>query len=454
MQDSDSDPASANGGDVFILDDLPPNCTVGCDTASLNSARPFPGFRDIPAGAHLIWVTPSESASARSGYWIYTPEKQPRHVYVKQWDKFTEVLGDPAGQPDDDDEREPSRSLLLAKTEQRSFGHLFPYNLGSTAGSSSSSSQQRQQQQQQQQRLSEEEDGDTSGLLGNQNIWYQLTLAISPKLLSRITGSQAKADPFAWHVTTTDGLAGESGLAAEEANLYASESSQQLRFTFPMGARLINPDATGAERTTQALDPTRWILDKLETRSGEYELTDLVGEFQFAFLVGMHLGNLSCLEQWFFLATRLVFRSFHLAVDRPQLARNLVQTFHAQLLYNERYLQENVLELMPDHARRLRLTLTTYKARLDEKISELGDRCTPDQQSVGIAFSSLESWLGRLGWDLKGDYVRSGNVMLEDGEMVEAEMSDFEDEDERGEFAPVIVEMDNGKETGLLSWDL
>jgi A1 cistron-splicing factor AAR2 len=142
-----------------------------------------------------------------------------------------------------------------------------------------------------------------------------------------------------------------------------------------------------------------------------------------------------------------------LVVEKPQLARSLVQTFHAQLLYNGRYLQEDVLGMMPEHAHKLQKALITYKARLDERLLALGDQCTPDQCAVGVAFSSLESWLWTLGWDLRGEYLRSGNVMLEDGEIVQAELSDFEDEDERGEFAPTVVEMQDGREAGLLSWN-
>ncbi|KAJ8123816.1 hypothetical protein ONZ43_g320 [Nemania bipapillata] len=358
--DTSSNPSFVSSGDAFILDDLPANFTVGCDATSFNSTQPFPGFRDIPPGVHLIWVAPSESTSSRNGYWICTPERddtQLGQIYVKQWDKFNEVL---------------------CGTDSRAMETL------------------------QDQRL-------------EQNV------------------------------------AGEV-IVAEEAQLYTSETSR-LRFTFPMDARLINPAARGAERTRQALDPTGWIIDKLESPDCDYRPEDLTGEFQFAFLVGMHLGNFSCLEQWFFLATQLIFRSFSLAVDRPQQARDLIQTFHAQLLYNDRYLQGDVFDLMPEHARKLRLALTTYKTHLDEKLLALGTLCSPDQNAVSIAFSSLESWLRQLGWDLRGEYVRSGNVMLEDGEMVQAELSDFEDEDERGEFAPTIVEVENGREAGLLSWD-
>ncbi|KAI3337291.1 hypothetical protein HD806DRAFT_476213 [Xylariaceae sp. AK1471] len=429
MENPTSTPACVSGGDVFILDDLPANFTIGCDTTSFNSTQSFPGFRDIPPGVHLIWVAPSESTSSRSGYWIYTPEKdptQPGHVYVKQWDKFNEVLGDPASQAEERFQKERLEQI---------FGTLSPYHLRAASTESSHKLALTQ--------------GDDSplDLLGDKNIWYQLTFAIHPALLNRVTSQTRNT----WHVTTMDSVAGETGLAGE-AQLYASGASH-LRFTFPMDVRLIDPEATGADRTRQALDPTRWIINRLECPDGDHQPDDLIGEFQFAFLAGMHLGNQSCLEQWFFLATRVIFRSFGLTIDKPQLARNLIQTFHAQLLYNDRYLQGDVLELMPQHARKLQLALTTYKARLDETLLALGDLCTPDQHSVGVAFSSLESWLWRLGWDLRGEYVRSGNVMLEDGEIVQAELSDFEDEDERGEFAPTVVEMENGREAGLLSWD-
>ncbi|KAI3343971.1 A1 cistron-splicing factor [Ustulina deusta] len=432
MEDSDvsSQPPFLSGGDVFILHDLPANFTVGCDATSFNSAQPFPGFRDIPAGVHLIWVAPSESTSSRSGYFICTAERhetQPGHVYVKQWDAYNEVLRDPANQTE-----EPFQN----KRPEQIFAHLSPYHLRAATTASS------------QNLASSRGDDNPPGLLGDQNIWYQLTFAIRPDLLNRVIGLAQHT----WHVTTTDGVAGDTG-SAEEAQLYASGTSH-LCFTFPMNARLINPEATGAERTCQALDPTGWIIDKLESPNDSHQPEDLTGEFQFAFLVGMHLGNFSCLEQWFFLATRLIFRSYSLTVDRPQQARNLIQTFHAQLLYNERYLQGDALELMPEHARKLKLALTIYKTRLGEKLQALGDLCTPDQHAVGMAFSSLESWLWRLGWDLKAEYLRSGNVMLEDGEMVHAELSDFEDEDERGEFAPTVVEIENGTEAGLLSWDV
>ncbi|KAI5928694.1 hypothetical protein F4810DRAFT_19647 [Camillea tinctor] len=438
-KDADSH-AFLKSGDVFILDDLPASFTVGCDTISFTTTKSFPGFRDIPPGPHLIWVASSESTSSRSAYWLFTPEKAPSSlgsVYVKQWDKFNEVLNDPASQAEERFQKEGLDQI---------FGDLSPYQFRAATSQPAQASRPNQ------------EADPLPDFLTNTAIWYQLTFAIKPGLLDRITGH---TNVSTWPATSTDRVVGEITLA-EEARLYANGPSQ-LRFLFPMDARLINPSAEGAERTRQALDPSSWVLNKLKSSASTSTSTlisnvqaaddELVGELQFAFLTGMHIGNFSCLEQWWFFATHIVFRSYDLATDRPRLARHLIQTIHAQLVYNDRYLEGDILEMMPENARKLQKAMVTYKARLDEKLLALGDRCDPDQHSVGVAFSSLEAWLWRLGWDLRGEYVRSGNIMLEDGEIVQAELSDFEDEDERGEFAPVVVEMQDGKETGLVSWD-
>jgi len=455
-----------HSGDVFILDDLPADFTIGCDSVSFRSAEPCRGFRDIPPGPHFIWVSPLESTSSRCGYWIYTPEKkpgkkdsEPGQVYIKQWTNFNEALDEPT-------------SLAEARFQQQqlaqTYNSLLPFLLrqpgngiaaSTTATTLFSSPAQQQQQQQQQLVLSQNGRSSSSSnrpadRLTNENMWYQLTSAITPGVLNRITGKEQKS----WRVTTMDGVAGDASMASE-ARLYGTfGAASELRFIFPMDALLINPSATGTERTRQALDPTGWVIRKLEgggsrhnndDRDLQLQLDDLVGEFQFAFLTGMHLGNQACIDQWFFLTTRLVLRSFDLITQRPRLARALLQTLHAQLLYHEQYLSGDVLfDLVRDSRHRLRVALITYRSRLDEKLRGLRVRFSSELEAVRTAFTSLESYLKKIGWDLESSYVRSGNVMLEDGEVVELGLDDFEDEDERGEFAPAVVHLEDGRETG------
>ncbi|KAI1777680.1 AAR2 protein-domain-containing protein [Hypoxylon cercidicola] len=433
------------GGDVLLLDDLPAGFTVGCDAASFGtspSQPPFPGFRDVPAGAHLFWVSPSESSSARTGCWIVTPPRGPREpasVYVKQWDAYDEVLGEPATHAEERFQKERLRQVFDGLLPSQQIQPRPPLSPRSA-------------------RTAPDGDGLPPFLdEGGTSIWSQLTAAIHPALLDRIAGKPpgTTARGNGWQVTTSDRVAGEPTLA-REARLYGGDAQPPLRFTFAMDALLVSPAATGERRTRQALDPTEYILEALETRPNPFSSSDLVGELSFAFLTGTHLGNHSLLEQWWFYLTRVVFRSYALAAQRPRLARSLIQAFHAQLVYDELHLAgASVLETFPEHARALEHALVTYRGRLDELLLlGDGDGAPPAQRAVGAAFAALEAWLSRKGWDLRADYVRAGGLMLEDGEVVEAELSDFEDEDERGEFAPALVELDEfGRETGLVSWN-
>ena len=55
---------------------------------------------------------------------------------------------------------------------------------------------------------------------------------------------------------------------------------------------------------------------------------------------------------------------------------------------------------------------------------------------------TLEGWLKEeLGWELNDNFVRRGLLELEDGEQVEVEAGEMEEEDERGEFAPLVVDL-------------
>ncbi|KAK6189264.1 hypothetical protein LQW54_013452 [Pestalotiopsis sp. IQ-011] len=419
---ADKDSDMLQGGDVLILDDLPATFTVGCDTISFSTTQQFLGFRDIPPGAHLIWVSPLESTSSRSGYWITTPEKEanrPGKVYVKQWDKFNEILSEPASQAEERIQKDRLGQI---------FAKLAPYQFKASTSALAPAD-------------STANADPLPSFLSNTTIWQQLTSAIGPQLLNRLSGGNKDA----WAVGTSDRIAGETSLP-EEAGLYPT-SSAPLAFSFPMNQRLFDPAAAGSERTQQALDPTPWVLSRIDDED------TLLGELQFAYLTGMHLGNYSCLEQWWHYTTMVIFRSYQLATHRPALVSRLIQTVHAQLVYNERYLEGAlILDSSPEQARRLQRGLTVYKSRLNEQLISATNEVTPEQAAVGEAFSALESWLWRLGWDLRGDYVRSGKVMLEDGEVIDAELSDFESEDERGEFAAVVVDIDeNGRPTDFVS---
>ncbi|CAI4219064.1 unnamed protein product [Parascedosporium putredinis] len=324
----------------------------------------------------------------RTGFWFFTEPTDAIHVV--QWDRFNEVLGEPASQTE----------IRIQKDNISSTYHELPsYFSLPTAG--------QKKNEDAQQRIDD---------LKEKGIWRRLTSHVTAARLRRITGRQSGP--------------------CQTDKTYSIE-------------------AIGSARTQQAVDSTAYLESVLNDTS-ESSLTDedIVGEVQIAFLVGMHLGNESCILQWWHMVLRILLRAFTLVVTKPQLSRLFIQTLTAQLSYNNTHLDGSILDYGVDSSRDLRLALTIYKRRLDEQLLALNGDATNEQVAVGKAFLELESLAWKLGWDLRADYVRSGKVMLEDGEQVDLDMDEFEAEDERGEFAAVVVEMDDhGRPKDMISWE-
>lgn len=290
--------------------------------------------------------------------------------------------------------------------------------------------------------------------------------------------------------------------------------SAGLNFLFARDGVTFDAAAVGRRRTETAVDATYYVLSVLDRDTTTMTTTpaDLVFELQVSFLTAVHLGNAACLAQWWHLVLRVVLRAHALCVARPTLCRDLVETVAAQLEYCDRWVAggggggsegddangaaarggADALDWLwmggdldgvggarrgggggANNKERLREALVVYKRRLSDYLiptsrggssagsdsddasrSSSSGRPTQEQASVGRAFSRLEAFLWRWDWDLRGAYVRAGPVMLEDGDVVEVETSELEAEDERGEYAAVVVQVDErGREVGLVSWD-
>ncbi|KAF6812788.1 AAR2 domain containing protein [Colletotrichum sojae] len=412
---------SLGGGDILLIMDLPTSITVGYDSVSF-TAREFVGVRDIPPGPHFFWVSETEASTTRCGFWILSTSSDT--IHVMQWDKFNEVIGEPASQAEARFQKDKIRDI---------YPKLAPYQFRALNANFKPSESQ-----------SASPDPEFAS---STNIWQQLTNAISAGLLSRITARQAGD----WAVHTSDRVKGSLMLPAEvelEKKVPNVVASTELNFTFSQAAKTYDVTSVGSARTEKAVDATAYLL------SAGIAEADVVGELQFAFIVGMHLGNESCIQQWWHMVVSLVLKAYALPVRRPQLARSLLQTITAQLVYNERYLDGSIFDYGPSYKDELRMALIIYKRRLNESLLALNSRATDEQAAVGHSFSDLEMWAWKFGWDIRGDYIRKGKTMLEDGEEVEVELEDLEAEDERGEFAAVVVELDeSGKQKDLVSWD-
>ncbi|OAA57242.1 AAR2 family protein [Cordyceps fumosorosea ARSEF 2679] len=302
---------------------------------------------------------------------------------------------------------------------------------------------------------------DEARTAGGERTWGQLTSAITAELLSRVTGQRPLPQQSAvWHMSTTDRVRGEPPPSAAELAMERQIAGtggppppppRELRFSLDQHAKTYSAARLGADRTRDATDATSYLLSALD---GDVTEADLVGEMQLAFLAGAHLGSDACIAQWFHASARLFLRAHALPRLRPSLAAAWLRALAAQLAHGGTRLEVPLGEMLGEaRARELRLALIVYKRRLqEEEEEEQGE----GMMEVVMAFAGVEAAVAGEGWDwdLGAEYVRRGRVVMEDGEEVELEMDELQAEDERGEWAPEVVELDeHGREKGLISWN-
>lgn len=470
-------------GDVFLILDLPANSTVGCDARALGTATSgFQGIRDFPPGAHFIWIS-VPNAMSRCGYWfVTTPSAGAGEVRVKQWDRFNEVLVEPATNFETRDHRANIAAL---------YPQLVPYAFAGADAATSAAQPTATAQ------VSGEDEAEH---------WQRLTSCISPQLLERVVGGEtspsaaaaaaaAAAATHEWLVDTSDSAAGDAGFPQTRTSLHQTlvGGAGELHFLFPEGdvdLHAVAAAAAGANAVPDTSDDIVRLVDTPETGVAD---ADLVGEMQLAFLTGLHLGNLACVEHWWHLVLRIVLRAHRLVLSRPGLARALVGLLRAQLVYDEQYVapsgpasgfeddgppreyggpggggggggSTSILDMVPGNRRRLREALTLYKRRMDETLLPGTDdgrpggrrEITDEQAGVGRTFAELEAWCWRFGWDLRTDYVgeRRAKRHLRGGKGGFEDEGDGMDHAEDDEYRPVIVDLDErGREVGLVSFD-
>lgn len=411
---------SMGGGDVVIILDLPDIFQVGYDCVSF-TAKHFGGMRDIPPGPHFFWVAHPEGISTRCGVWLVSTGDS--RVHVLQWDKYNETLG-----------KSTNAEARVQVDNVASIHHqLVSYN-----DPSSSYGNAGHQAPGVQPNINPE---------ANERIWARLTDCITESVLNRILGQQ-HGD---WFIHTGDRVKGAAVMAAEvELDKRISNSylqGREINFTFSQLSKTYSMSHVGADRTQDAMDSTSYILSMLYDPALGLTDQDIVGEYQFAYITGTHLGNDSCVQQWWHMLVKLILQAYSLPIRNAPFTEALLRTTAAQISHNLDFLDTSIFDYSESQTRELRLALIVYKRRLEE---------IPHSTSTALALRQIEAVVVRspLEWDLDGDsYVRRGKVMTDDGEELDVEVADLQAEDERGEWAPEIVELDeSGKQKGLVSW--
>lgn len=462
-------PLSISPSPTILLPNLPAKTFVGIDLITFSSTPNFHGIRDLPEGWHFLYTGATESSSLRSGGWFHvgefdagawlnggfdrallahrSPQVPDTTVFIWKWNAETETLVPLKG--DDDTERQEimRRKANLGAVFQS--GGLFRYR-------SRMASQSRAEG-------GGAERGDGGDDEGRRE-WRMLTDRISPSLLSRILGSpEVDADGRPrWTVTsastasrdadnipglsrTGHGCGGDGDDDTESANKHPWEQEMELSFLPVNLQRTWREGAIGRERTEAAQDRS-WALGDLihrfsgttaELAKGDDRLgeTQILGELQFTFLMVLTMMNYSCLQQWKRLLN-LILTCRNAIRARESFMADAIRLLLRQMKRCDD-VEGGLFDMDGDEGGEfLRKLLTKFKLHVDDVIGET-------DSMVKNELEDLENWVkNEYNWELRREaIVRRGMVRLEDGEEVELEINDGDEDDETGEYAPVVVDL-------------
>lgn len=384
-----------------LLLNLPEKAFCGIDLLSFTTSPRFHGVKHLPPGFHLVFCGVNSSFSLRSGAWFHVKEEIDNlpDLHIKKWVAQNEEL---AAETD-------VAAVLRWRANLGSIWRerLTPYRQTVTQDATEGNEPQ-------------EEKLD----------WHKLTDCITEHVLDRITGASPSADH--WALTSASSCKADiddiPGLSKDEAS---STMEKDLGF-LPINLKQTwREGAVGRERTLAAQDRS-WALTQLIDTSCQDPL-DIVGELQFCFLSLLTLNNNSCLEQWKRLLG-LILTSFEAIHQYPTLYVRFLTTLKLQLEHCQDA-EGGLFDMREEGSTLLRPLLKKFRNGLDQQSGAA-------KVDIMDELDELEEYLrAEHGWLLNQDYARQGMLQLEDGEEVMMDMNPEDEEDESGDYAPVMVEL-------------
>ncbi|KAJ5805018.1 hypothetical protein N7474_010905 [Penicillium riverlandense] len=488
-------PPSVQPSPTILLPPLPPKTFVGIDLITFTSTPNFHGIRDLPEGWHFLYTGTTESFSLRSGAWFYvgdiscagsgsnffndndagtalvptTSRQNEPQIYIWRWNTDTEAL-DSLSITDPDRQEAMRYKANLGAVWQR--GGLFRYRSRVSASMLSNQGQSGESSTAQAEKEEDDDKEEETEESGRRD-WQGLTDRITPDILSRIVGnpqidvdghprwtvtSASTANRDADHIPGVDAPNEGAGAEGTERDAAAGELQEREFGFLPIDLkRTWREGAVGRERTEAAQDRS-WALGELveryNTGSGGTQQTgetQLLGELQFTFLMVLTMMNHSCLQQWKRLL-ELILTSRRAILEREGLMSAVLRLLLLQLQRCDD-VEGGLFEMDGDEGGAfLRNLLMKLQRGVDEVVVGSG----------GVAGSMVKAELGKLEAWVKAEYdwelqreaiVRRGMIQLEDGEEVEMEMDGNDEDEETGEYAPLVVDLDGGSGGGELPED-
>ncbi|KAI4176334.1 MAG: hypothetical protein LQ343_001072 [Gyalolechia ehrenbergii] len=398
---------------TLLLLNLPPSILCGIDLLTFNTSPTFLGIKTLSPGLHFLFTSPSPSLSLREGFWFLIPSPSPSSpppILHRKWDPEHETLV-----PCSEDE---ARQYVNAKGGWKEVydKNLTPY------------------------RQSTDGEGD------KEDAWSYLTEHVTPELLDHFSRDSE------WGISSaSSGVQDRDvipGLSAREVDTVIGEEKELGMLGIDL-KRTWREGAVGRERTEQARDRS-WYLGDLVTRNSEYLgrgvdvgeeqlwANVILGQMEICFLMVLTLANYSCLEEWKRILA-VVLTCEKAVWEKPRFFATFLRLLKRQLERGDD-VEGGLFDMSDDGGGFLKGLLRGFKRTLEQRKG--AESSGKDDEDVKEEFEEVEKWVRvQYGWELGDEFVRRGMLELEDGEMVEMETGEMEEEDESGEYAPVVVEL-------------
>ena len=159
---------------------------------------------------------------------------------------------------------------------------------------------------------------------------------------------------------------------------------------------------------------------------------EVLAELQVCFVMVLTLANYSCLQQWKRLLT-VIFTCREAVGEIEGYFAEVLRVLGLQLRHADD-VEGGLFELRDEMG-------SGWLRGLVQGFVEVVSEVDGVEGELGREMRRFEEGMQeRFGWEGKGSVLRRGLLELEDGERVEVSMDGADRDEERGEYAPVVVE--------------
>jgi A1 cistron-splicing factor AAR2 len=405
---------------TVVLQTLPPKTFVGIDLFSFNSSSSFRGISALTPGPHFIYTGTDASLSIRHGHWFHIDS--PSSITSPQtltwhWNPKLECL-----------QKVQETSLEITRAD---FGQLPDRGLVSYSDLADASRQQY-----------ENGRGSDIGAVATVQQWADLTSYVTQGLLNRLVSTPSSSNPAdhasPHHVSSVSSATVDvehiPGLSSSESQL---ENDMPLTFLPIDLKRTWRDGAIGRERTESVLDMSWYLSHLMDSLSADGDrkigAAQILGELQFCFVAVLTLANWSCLQQWKRILGLLL--GCRRAVEEiEQYFVEVLRVLRLQMGCCEA-VEGGLFEFREEGSTGwLRSLLGGFKSGVKDSHGGRG----PLWEEIGKLEGFMEE---TFGWEFSGNVLKRGLLELEDGERVDMDMNEADEEDETGDYAPVVVDL-------------